>query len=71
MEMIDMVSRRLALLVSLGLVAATLATYLHWRIPIYSSVFFLSFLTGTLLLSFYCYKYFEIPAQNYLRRRFK
>lgn len=57
--------------VPIQLAAATLATYAHWRIPIYSSAFFLSFLAGTLLLSFYCYKYFEIPAQTYLRRRFK
>jgi peptidoglycan/LPS O-acetylase OafA/YrhL len=57
--------------VPVQLTAATLATYAHWRIPIYSGAFFLSFLAGTLLLSFYCYRYFEMPAQSYLRRRFK
>ena len=57
--------------VPIQLTAATLATYFNWRIPIYSPAFFLSFLAGTLLLSFYCFKYFEMPAQTYLRRRFR
>jgi peptidoglycan/LPS O-acetylase OafA/YrhL len=57
--------------VPIQLTAATLATYLNWRIPVYSRTLFLSFLAGTLLLSFYCFKYFEMPAQTYLRRRFK
>jgi peptidoglycan/LPS O-acetylase OafA/YrhL len=57
--------------VPIQLTAATLAAYAHWTIPIYSVAFFLCFLAGTLLLSFYCYRHFEIPAQNYLRRRFK
>jgi peptidoglycan/LPS O-acetylase OafA/YrhL len=57
--------------VPIQLTAATLATYMHWRIPIYSKAFFVSFLAGTLLLSFYCFKFFEMPAQTYLRRRLK
>jgi peptidoglycan/LPS O-acetylase OafA/YrhL len=57
--------------VPIQLTAATLATYMHWRIPVYSRGFFLAFLAGTLLLSFYCFKCFEMPAQTYLRRRFK
>ena len=57
--------------VPIQLTAATLATYLNWRIPVYSRKLFVSFLAGTLLLSFYCFKYFEMPAQTYLRRRFK
>jgi peptidoglycan/LPS O-acetylase OafA/YrhL len=57
--------------VPIQLTAATLATHMHWRIPVYSKAFFLAFLAGTLLLSFYCFKFFEMPAQTYLRRRFK
>ncbi len=57
--------------VPIQLTAATLATYMHWQIPIYSRGFFLIFLAGTLLLSFYCFKFFEMPAQTYLRRRFR
>jgi peptidoglycan/LPS O-acetylase OafA/YrhL len=57
--------------VPIQLTTATLATYMNWRIPVYSPAFFLSFLAATLLLSYFCFKYFEMPAQNYLRRRFK
>ena len=57
--------------VPIQLAAATIATYAHLSFPIYHAWFFLAFLGVTLLLSFYCYKYFEIPAQNYLRLRFK
>jgi peptidoglycan/LPS O-acetylase OafA/YrhL len=56
--------------VPIQLVAATVASYASLSIPIYSVAFFLSFLAITLLLSFYCYKYFELPAQKYLRYRF-
>jgi peptidoglycan/LPS O-acetylase OafA/YrhL len=57
--------------VPIQLAAVTLASYASLSIPIYSDAFFLSFIAGTLLLSFYCFKYFELPAQNYLRRRFR
>jgi peptidoglycan/LPS O-acetylase OafA/YrhL len=57
--------------VPIQLTVAIAATYARWAIPIYSSAFFLCFLAGTLLLSYLCYRYFEMPAQNYLRRRFK
>jgi peptidoglycan/LPS O-acetylase OafA/YrhL len=49
----------------------TLAGYASVAIPIYSRGFFLGFMAGTLVLSFYCYKFFESPAQDYLRRRFR
>jgi peptidoglycan/LPS O-acetylase OafA/YrhL len=57
--------------VPIQLTAATVATYAHWRIPVDSSAFFLCFMAVTLVLSFYCYRHFEIPAQSYLRRRFR
>jgi peptidoglycan/LPS O-acetylase OafA/YrhL len=57
--------------VPIQLTTAITASYAHWSIPIYSRAFFLCFLAGTLLLSYFCYKLYEMPAQNYLRRRFK
>lgn len=57
--------------VPIQLATVTLASYTHLSIPIYSAGFFLSYIAGTLLLSFYCYVYFEMPAQSYLRRRFR
>jgi peptidoglycan/LPS O-acetylase OafA/YrhL len=57
--------------VPIQLTTATVASYAHLSLPIHSVAFFLSFLGVTLLLSFYCYKYFEVPAQSYLRRRFR
>jgi peptidoglycan/LPS O-acetylase OafA/YrhL len=53
--------------VPIQLTTATLASYMGLSLPIYNSVFFLVFMSGTLLLSFYCYEYFELPAQNHLR----
>ena len=55
--------------VPIQLTVAAVGAYARWPIPVYSRVFFMSYLAGTLLLSRYCYKYFEMPAQNYLRRR--
>jgi peptidoglycan/LPS O-acetylase OafA/YrhL len=57
--------------VPIQLTIVTLASYVGLSLPIYNAVFFLAFMGGTLLLSFYCFEYFELPAQNYLRRRFK
>ena len=42
---------------------------LEQKIPYYSSVFFIGFISVTLILSHYIYKLFELPAQNYLRRK--
>jgi len=39
--------------------------------PIYSPIFFLAFILGTLTLSYWCYGLFEMPAQNWLRRKLK
>jgi peptidoglycan/LPS O-acetylase OafA/YrhL len=57
--------------VPIQLSIVTLVSYTHLTMPIYSDAFFLCFIAGTLLLSFYCYRYFEVPAQSYLRRRFR
>jgi len=57
--------------VPIQLTVVTLASYASLSIPIYSATFFLSYIAGTLLLSFLCFKHFELPAQNYLRRRFR
>jgi peptidoglycan/LPS O-acetylase OafA/YrhL len=53
--------------VPIQLTTTTLASYLGLSLPIYNAVFFLVYMSGTLLLSFYCYRYFELPAQNHLR----
>jgi peptidoglycan/LPS O-acetylase OafA/YrhL len=57
--------------VPVQLTIATVASYARLSIPIYSDAFFLCFIAGMLLLSFYCYRYFEMPAQSYVRRRFR
>jgi peptidoglycan/LPS O-acetylase OafA/YrhL len=57
--------------VPIQLTTATLASYARVSMPIYTDGFFLTFMAGMLLLSFYCYRYFELPAQKYLRRRFR
>jgi peptidoglycan/LPS O-acetylase OafA/YrhL len=57
--------------VPIQITTMTLASYAHLQIPFYSNAFFLCFIVGTLLLSFFCYKHFELPAQNFLRRRFR
>ena len=39
------------------------------KIPYYSSVFFIGFLFLTLAISYFIYRLFELPAQNYIRRK--
>jgi len=57
--------------VPIQLTAVTIATYAHWTVPMYTAWFFLGFLGITLVLSYCCYIFFEMPMQSYLRRRFK
>jgi peptidoglycan/LPS O-acetylase OafA/YrhL len=57
--------------VPIQLAAVSIAGYAHWSMPMYTSGFFFGFLGITLLLSYYCYLFFEMPMQSYLRRRFK
>ena len=49
----------------------TILTLLGVTPPIYSPIFFLAFILGTLTLSYWCYRLFEMPAQNWLRRKLK
>jgi peptidoglycan/LPS O-acetylase OafA/YrhL len=39
------------------------------KIPYYSTSFFIGFIFLTLIISYYIYRLFELPAQNYIRRR--
>lgn len=39
------------------------------KIPYYSTSFFIGFICLTLVISYYIYKLFELPAQNYIRRK--
>jgi len=55
--------------VPIQLTVAVIATYAGWSIPVYNPWLFLAFMVGTLFASYYCYKFFEMPAQNYLRRK--
>lgn len=51
-----------------------IALYFLWTkqdIPYYSPIFFLGFITTTLVLSHYIYTLFELPAQNYIRKKFR
>lgn len=38
------------------------------KIPYYSTVFFVGFIFVTLVLSYFIYRFFELPAQKYIRR---
>jgi peptidoglycan/LPS O-acetylase OafA/YrhL len=57
--------------VPVQLTVATIAVYADWSLPYRSPAFFIAFMLVTLFASFYCYKHLEMPAQNYLRRRFR
>lgn len=46
-------------------------TYSNQSIPFYSLNFFIAFIAATLVASFMIYRYFEMPAQAYIRNRFK
>ncbi|TAM47144.1 MAG: hypothetical protein EPN61_04940 [Burkholderiaceae bacterium] len=39
------------------------------KIPYYSTVFFSGFIFLTLVISYYIYRFFELPAQNYIRKK--
>ena len=39
------------------------------KIPYYSNVFFIGFIFLTLVISYFIYRLFELPAQNYIRRK--
>jgi peptidoglycan/LPS O-acetylase OafA/YrhL len=50
--------------------AALLCAALQRPIPYYSVKFFLLFMGATLVAAYYLYRWFELPAQNAVRRRF-
>lgn len=39
------------------------------KIPYYSTFFFIGFIFSTLVISYYIYRAFELPAQNYIRKK--
>ena len=47
----------------------TILSLLGVAAPIYSPVLFLTFILGTLTLAYWCYALFEMPVQNWLRRK--
>jgi peptidoglycan/LPS O-acetylase OafA/YrhL len=43
----------------------------HRPVPVYSGALFAVYLLTTLLLSYFTFRYFEAPAQNFIRRAFR
>jgi len=56
--------------VPLQLAVATFCAYTGFLVPFYSPYWFICYIVVTLVLSSLCYKYFEMPAQRWIRRRF-
>jgi peptidoglycan/LPS O-acetylase OafA/YrhL len=56
--------------VPLQLMVVTYCAYTGARIPFYSPYFFVGYLVIVLTLAGLCYRYFEMPAQRLIRRRF-
>jgi peptidoglycan/LPS O-acetylase OafA/YrhL len=52
------------------LLIALFCIYAHIAIPFYSNIFFVFFMTFTLLISYFIYRFFEKPAQTIIRNRF-
>ena len=57
--------------IPIQLTLMTILSALGMAAPIYSPFLFLAFILGTLTLSYWCYALFEMPAQNWLRRKLK
>jgi peptidoglycan/LPS O-acetylase OafA/YrhL len=57
--------------VPIQLTTMTIASSMHCTIPINSGAFFIAFLSVTLALAYLCYRHFEVPAQEFLRRRLR
>lgn len=57
--------------IPIQLTVMTILSLLGVTAPIYSPFLFLAFILGTLTLSYWCYALFEMPAQNWLRRKLK
>jgi peptidoglycan/LPS O-acetylase OafA/YrhL len=54
--------------VPIQITVVTLLNYLHIVVPVYSKSFFISFLLGTLALSYWVFEGFEMPAQGLVRK---
>jgi peptidoglycan/LPS O-acetylase OafA/YrhL len=57
--------------IPIQLTLMTILSVLGVSAPVYSPFVFLAFILGTLTLSYWCYALFEMPAQNWLRRKLK
>jgi peptidoglycan/LPS O-acetylase OafA/YrhL len=55
----------------LQLVIALIFTYLNQPIPCDRTIFFGAFFFLTLIAAYYIYRFFEVPAQAYIRNRYK
>jgi peptidoglycan/LPS O-acetylase OafA/YrhL len=55
--------------VPIQIVVATYCSYSGATVPIYSAWFFVTYIVVTLILSEWSYRYIEMPAQTFLRRR--
>lgn len=53
----------------LQIIIILLYFYIHEIIPYYSGTFFVLYLALTLIFSFFIYKYFEKPVQDYIRQK--
>ncbi len=56
--------------VPLQILTVTICAYAGLRLPIYSPWMFIAYIAVTLALSAASYRYLEMPAQNWMRKRF-
>jgi len=54
--------------VPIQITVVTLLNYLNIEIPLYNRAFFVSFIVGTLALSYWVFESFEMPAQRFVRK---
>jgi peptidoglycan/LPS O-acetylase OafA/YrhL len=55
----------------LQLAVALVFSFMHRSMPCNSLAFFALFFLATLSAAYYLYRYFEVPAQDYIRNRFR
>jgi peptidoglycan/LPS O-acetylase OafA/YrhL len=54
--------------VPIQITVVTIFNYIDFAVPVYSKIFFVLFLVGTLALSHWVFEVFEMPAQRFVRR---
>jgi len=54
--------------VPIQITVVTVLNYLNVDIPVYNKAFFVTFILGTLALSYWVFEGFEMPAQRFVRR---